>query len=147
MDMDERWLTRSPQTMLETFHGFQGEGFELIIEDLLELPAAPLLAEGFRLLPRLVAPLLSERDQAVWLIPSPAFRRAAFEDRGSMWEIPGKTSDPQRALGNLLARDEMLTEQVAAEATGLGLAVVKVDVGLSVDALAQRVRVALGLSA
>jgi adenylylsulfate kinase-like enzyme len=25
MDMDERWLNRSPQTMLESFHWFQGE--------------------------------------------------------------------------------------------------------------------------
>src|SRR4029078_2969308 len=38
MDMDERWLDRTPQLMLETFHWFQGEGFELIIEDLLRLP-------------------------------------------------------------------------------------------------------------
>jgi hypothetical protein len=39
MDMDERWVNRSPQTMLETFHWFQGEGFGLIVDDLLRLPA------------------------------------------------------------------------------------------------------------
>ena len=33
MDMDERWVNRSPETMLETFHWFQGEGFDLILED------------------------------------------------------------------------------------------------------------------
>ena len=38
MDMDERWLNRSPETMLETFHWFRGEGFGLIVEDLLRLP-------------------------------------------------------------------------------------------------------------
>jgi len=38
MDMDERWVNRPPSVMLETFHGFQGEAFELIIEDLLALP-------------------------------------------------------------------------------------------------------------
>ena len=26
MDMDERWVNRSPEPMLETFHGFQGKG-------------------------------------------------------------------------------------------------------------------------
>jgi hypothetical protein len=26
MDMDERWVNRSPETMLETFHWFRGEG-------------------------------------------------------------------------------------------------------------------------
>ena len=39
MSMDQRWVDRSPQTMLETFHWFRGEGFGLIIEDLLALPA------------------------------------------------------------------------------------------------------------
>jgi hypothetical protein len=147
MDMDERWVNRPPSVMLETFHGFQGEAFELIIEDLLALPdSPPILAEGFRLLPRLVAPLLTWPNQAVWLVPTPEFRRAAFKARGFTWEIPGKTSDPERALANLLARDELFTEQVAAEATGLRLAVITVDVGLSVDALTQRVRLALGLA-
>ena len=40
MDMDERWVNRSPETMLETFHWFHGEGFDLIVDDLLRLPAA-----------------------------------------------------------------------------------------------------------
>ena len=34
MDMDERWVNRSPETMLETFHWFRGEGFGLIVEEL-----------------------------------------------------------------------------------------------------------------
>ena len=38
MDMDERWVNRTPATMLETFHWFKGEGFDMIIEDLLRLP-------------------------------------------------------------------------------------------------------------
>ena len=65
MDMDERWVSRSPQTMLETFGWFRGEGFGLIVEDLLRLPAGPgVIAEGFRLLPRLVRPLLAGPGQA-----------------------------------------------------------------------------------
>lgn len=35
MDMDERWVNRSAQTMLDTFHWYRGEGFGLIVEDLL----------------------------------------------------------------------------------------------------------------
>ncbi len=146
-DMDERWVNRSPSVMLETFHGFQGEAFELIIEDLLALPdEPPILAEGFRLLPRLVAPLLSRPNQAVWLVPTPEFRRAAFEARGFTWEIPQKTNDPERALANLLERDRLFTSQVAREASALQLRVIEVDVGLSVDVLTQRVQLALGLA-
>jgi hypothetical protein len=81
MDMDERWLNRSPEEMLETFHWFRGEGFELVVEDLLALPGEPgVIAEGFRLLPRLVAPLLEVPAHAVWLAPTPAFRLAALVD-------------------------------------------------------------------
>lgn len=58
MDMDERWLNRSPQVMFDTFHGFHGEQFHLVIDDLLALPTdPPILAEGFTLVPRLVAPV------------------------------------------------------------------------------------------
>jgi 2-phosphoglycerate kinase len=146
MDMDERWVNRPPSVMLETFHGFQGEAFELIIEDLLALPdSPPILAEGFRLLPRLVAPLLCRPHQAVWLIPTPEFRRAAFDARGFTWEIPQKTSDPERALANLLERDRLFTSQVAREAAELRLATIEVDLDRSVDQLTSFVADALGM--
>jgi hypothetical protein len=149
MDMDERWLTRSPAEMVETFHGFHDELFELIVEDLLALPRErSILAEGFRLLPWLVAPLLHAPDgagQAAWLLPTAAFRRAAFEARGASWHGAQRTSNPKRAIDNLLARDALFTERVAAEATALGLTTIQVDGGLTVDALTRRVDVALGL--
>jgi hypothetical protein len=91
MDMDERWVSRSPQTMLETFGWFRGEGFGLIVEDLLRRPAGPgVIAEGFRLLPRLVRPLLAGPGHAVWLCPTQGFRRAAFASRGSLLPSPGR---------------------------------------------------------
>jgi hypothetical protein len=146
MDMDERWLNRSPRVMFETFHGFHGELFHLAVEDLLALPATPpVLAEGFPLLPRLVAPLLSRPGQAVWLIPTPEFRRLAFESRGSTWEMPRKTSDPERALANLLARDELFTESVLREAMALRLPVIHVDPSLSIDVLVNQVATTLNL--
>jgi len=146
MDMDERWVNRSPAVMLETFHGFQGEGFDLVLEDLRALPPdPPFLAEGFSLLPRLVAPLLSGPQQAVWLLPTPEFRRAALESRGSTWTIPNKTSDPQRALANLLARDQLFTEQLRAQARAAGIQTVDVDGSLDVTESVARVGEALGL--
>lgn len=146
MDMDERWLNRSPQTMLETFHWFRGEGFHLIIEDLLRLPARPgVIVEGFRLLPRLVKPLLAEPGRAVWLLPTPGFRRAAFDSRGTLWEIARKTSNPDRALGNLLERDRMFTERLDLEARRLDLRVIAVDTTVAEAQLAGQVTEAFGL--
>jgi len=146
MDMDQRWVSRSPETMLETFGWFRGEGFGLIVEDLLRLPAGPgVIAEGFRLLPRLVRPLLAGPGRAVWLCPTPGFRRAAFGHRGSLLKIAGKTSDPDKALHSLLERDRMFTDRLRQEAAGLGLPVIDVDPAVTEDDLAGRVARAFGL--
>ncbi|GAB1643554.1 hypothetical protein [Krasilnikovia sp. MM14-A1259] len=140
MDMDERWMTRTPAEMLDTFHWYHGEGFGLIIDDLRAVPRdVPTIAEGFRLLPNLVEPLLTVRSHAVWLLPTPEFRLAAFESRGSMWTIAGKTTDPERALDNLLTRDHMFTERVRREARELDLNVIEVDPSMSEEDLASAV--------
>ncbi|MGI8329793.1 hypothetical protein ACRYCC_07485 [Actinomadura scrupuli] len=146
MDMDERWVNRSPETMLETFHWFRGEGFGLIVEDLLRLPREPgVIVEGFRLLPHLVKPLLAVPGHAVWLLPTPEFRRVAFDNRGSLWEIARKTSDPEMALRNQLSRDRMFTGRLYEETKRLALPIIEVDTMMTEDDLAGRVTEAFGL--
>ncbi|WP_238008640.1 hypothetical protein KZZ52_47470 [Dactylosporangium sp. AC04546] len=144
MSMDERWLLRTPRTMFETFHWYRGEGFHLVEADLRGV-GQPVVAEGFRLLPSLVRPLLTEPHRAVWLLPTPEFRRAAFEHRGSLWQIAGRTSDPERALANLLERDRMFTDRLRAETAELGLRVIEVDGSLTPDELTDAVAGALRL--
>jgi 2-phosphoglycerate kinase len=144
MDMDERWVNRSPVIMLETFHWFRGEGFGLIVEDLLRLLAdTGVIAEGFRLLPYLVKPLLAEPGHAVWLLPTPEFRRAAFDRRG--WEIPRKTSDPELAQRNLLERDRIFTDRLVDETKRLELPVIKIDIAMNEGELVRQVTQAFGL--
>src|SRR5262249_55743747 len=128
MDMDERWVNRSPEVMLDTFHWFRGEGFDPIVQDLQDLaPRTPVVAEGFRLLPTLVRPLLARVNQAVWLLATRQWSTAAFESRGSTWEIANKTSDPLRARENMYARDQMFTDRVAEQAKRLKLHTVELD--------------------
>ncbi|MGH8897139.1 MAG: hypothetical protein ACRDZ4_08990 [Egibacteraceae bacterium] len=147
MDMDERWVTRSPQEMLETFHWFRGEGFSMIVEDLLRLPTEPgVIVEGFRPLPYLVKPVLADPGHAVWLLPTPEFRRAVFNSRGGpAWGFLAKTSDPEKALRNLLERDELFTDRLHEETTRLELPSIAVDPTMTEDHLAQRVTEAFGL--
>jgi 2-phosphoglycerate kinase len=133
MDMAERWSDRSPEVMLETFHWYRGEGFGLIVEDLLRLGSEPgVIAEGFRLLPRLVAPLAAP-GHAVWLLPTPAFRRAAFERRGSWW------------TSNLLERDRLFTERLRGETGQLGLPAIEVETSMAEQDLAECVARVLAL--
>jgi 2-phosphoglycerate kinase len=144
MDMDERWVDRTPEVMLETFHWFRGEAFDLIVEDLHRLPpGADVIAEGFRLLPHLVKPLLADGGHAVWLLPTPEFRRAAFARRG--WEIPRGTGDPDRARHNLLERDRQFTDRLRAETGRLGLPTIEVDTTLDEAELTSRVAAVLEL--
>ena len=141
MSMDERWVNRSPQEMLETFHWFRGEGFSLIIEDLLTFSRdTGVVAEGFRLLPHLVKPLLADPDHAVWLIPTPEFRKAVIDSRGGRtWEFIARTGDPERALRNLLERDAMFTDGLKEEAQRLEMNIIQVDLTVSEDEVTGRV--------
>ena len=141
MSMDERWVNRSPQEMLETFHWFRGEGFSLIVEDLLTFSRdTGVVAEGFRLLPHLVKPLLADPDHAVWLIPTPEFREAVIDSRGGRtWEFIARTGDPERALRNLLERDAMFTDSLKEEAQRLEMNIIQVDLTVSEDEVTGRV--------
>jgi hypothetical protein len=133
MDMRERWSDRSPEVMLETFHWYRGEGFGLILEDLERMGPEPgVIAEGFRLLPRLVAPLAAP-CHAVWLLPTPMFRREAFHGRGSWW------------TANLLERDRLFTECLREETAQLGLPAIEVETSMAEQELAERVARAFAL--
>jgi cytidylate kinase len=118
MDMDERW-----------------------VEDLLRMPRERcVVVEGFRLLPHLVRPLLTEPGHAVWLLPTPEFRQAALTSRATpAGGFTGRTSDPERANRNIAARDHMFTEHLREETARLGLPTVTVDLTMSEDELAERV--------
>ena len=148
MDMDARWVNRAPGTMLDSFHWFQGEAFDMIVDDLLRLPREPaIVVEGFRALPRLVMPLLSAANHAVWLLPTPEFREAAADRRGkSAWAFLAKTSDPERARRNLLERDRIFTDTLRTETARLHLPAIEVDTAMTEDDLATRVMQSFGLS-
>jgi hypothetical protein len=140
MGMDERWLHRDARTMLETFPWFAGERFDSVVRDLRAKPRAPLtLAEGFRLLPRLVAPLLEGPWQALWLTTTPDFRRRTFERRPEAHQFWRQTSAADASLERLLERDALFAERVTREAQELGLKVVRVDGARPIEALVAEV--------
>ena len=147
MSMDDRWVKRSPATMLETFHWFHGEGFHMIIDDLLRLPTnLRIIVEGFRLLPHLVEPILSASSHAVWLLPSPEFRESTLERRGGRtWGFLAKTSDSERALQNLIERDRMFTDRLRQEIERLKLHAIEVHSAMNEDQTTSSVAEIFGL--
>ncbi len=125
MSMDERWVTRTPSEMADGEVAEFAERFELVLEDLAALSAERVIADGFGLLPELVAPTLTDPRQAVFLLPTPSFRAWALAQRG--WVTIEGTTDPDRARANRLARDALLTDHVRERAVALGLAAINVD--------------------
>lgn len=150
MSMDERWLDRSPEVMFETFHWFRGEGFNLIVEDLLAMPPDQgIVVEGFRLLPRLVAPLLAAPHQAVWLLPTADFRAFAVAKRAKETGRPGfihQTSDPDRAARNLTERERLFNERLREATRELGLQTITVDAAVPEHESVRRVAELFGLA-
>ena len=126
MSMDQRWVLRTPEEMARETMKSSRERIEMAIEDLLARPSGvPIVAEGPWFLPEFVAPLLTNMHQAIWLVPTVAFRERALGERGSV-TIQG-TSDGDRARANRLARDALLTDHIRQSAAALGLRVIEVD--------------------
>ncbi len=125
--LDDRWVKPSPETLLQfALQSFE-DRFPLVVEELLALPAEPMIvAEGFGLTPAILCPVLSSERQAVWLVPTEAFKRCSMERRHKP-SFRDEVSDPDRATRNLFGRDVLLAELVKAQARSHGLTVHEVD--------------------
>ena len=131
MSLDERWVGRAPSQMAEAELAEFAERFEMVLEDLAAINAPGVVAEGFGLLPELVAPHLKSPRQAIFLLPTPATRERNYASRG--WTGIDGTSDRDRARRNKLDRDALLTEHVRRSARAHDLATVELDGSQTLD--------------
>ena len=144
MSVDERWVRRTPAAMAsETIAQFR-ERFELVVEDLAVLRADRVIADGFGLLPELVAPLLADRRQAIFLLPTAVFREEALARRG--WVTIEGTTDPDRARRTRLERDARLTKYVRRTALSRDLAAVVIDGSRTLEEVSALVERHFGLT-
>ena len=124
-DLDARWVHTTPEELLAMWLPISYERFEMALEDLRAVPPGPVVAEGYGFLPDLLAPLLTSPRQAIWLIPTEAFKRARYaerEARGEKGAQRSKMSDPARARANHIGRDLLIGQLVLDQARALGLA-------------------------
>jgi hypothetical protein len=139
--MDERWVCPAPEQLAERAWQAFRDRFALVIEDLTAVSfpeGMRVLAEGFGLTPELLAPVLTARRQAIWLVPTEAFKRAAMQRRGK-GRFGGEVSEVERASRNLLERDQLLRERIKADGRARDLTVLEVDGSEPVERLAARV--------
>ncbi len=130
---EERWLGSSPEQMAEETIDCWSERFGMALQDILAMPDSPhIIAEGPGFFPELLSPLLADPHQAIWLVPSPAFKVTSSIRRdkpGSRWE----TTDPDLAQRNLIERDLIMGKYVHDSARELGLQVYEVDGSRSLE--------------
>jgi hypothetical protein len=118
LTFDEIWLSPRGEAAARSLASWR-QTFELVVEDLLELPhEVPIVAEGPGALPSLVWPLLSHRLQGIWLIAD-----------GSLYDLTSRrledfrrrSTDPERALCAKRRHDAEIARVAEAEAVQLGL--------------------------
>jgi hypothetical protein len=130
------WIHPEPEALLyEAVQSFK-DRFPLVIEKLLAMPKEPMiLAEGSGLIPELIFPLLSDKYQAIWLVPTEAFKWSSMSRRRKFTWM----SDPERAIYNLFTRDMLLAKRVMERAELRDLRVQVVDGSRSVEEMADLV--------
>jgi 2-phosphoglycerate kinase len=134
MSWDEIWMRPVDVQVAAEFAAYREE-FAMILHDLRGLPRdRPILVEGCALLPELVAPL-SRSQRALWFVPTPAFQRHHYSQRGFIEEILSQCRDPQQAWDNWMSRDEQFGRQVAADARQYSFTVELVDGRRSIEEL------------
>ena len=144
---DEVWMHPVDYLVAREF-AFYREEFEMVVADLLSLPAAsPIIAEGAALLPECVAPLLTDPSHAIWVVPTEEFQRKAYAGREWVADILGQCSRPQEAWENWMGRDAGFARQVKQEAISRGLAVLQVDGSRSIEENAAVVEAQFALGA
>jgi len=131
MSSRQWWLDRPPEQVFAEMPSLHGETFPFVLDDILARPGGTgLLVDDFRVLPREVAPLLSWRGQAVFMLPTASFREQALRGR---YADPARAratwgdADPEAMLAARLARDELWDGEIRRHAREFGLPVVQVD--------------------
>lgn len=145
MSMDERWVLRTPMEMADNAVMSWAQRFPHVIDDLLALPADRIvLAEGPGLFPRLVKPYLSNPFHAIWLIASNKVIRDVRSQRPTA--IRTETSDPDRAIDNLIERDIIIARYIKDDAFDANARTMEITFGEPIMATVGRIAQLFGLT-
>lgn len=145
----DMWRGRTAEQVFTAMAGRYGETIDLLVEDLLARRSTGriVVVDYFGVLPHDLAPLLSWPGQAVFLVPTPAFRRAALSSRyndSARARANWGDLDPAEVLETRLGRDGLWDAEVTEQAATLNLPLLTIDghrpLEALVDDLAERFR-------
>ncbi|MGH2559128.1 MAG: hypothetical protein ACRDJH_08690 [Thermomicrobiales bacterium] len=125
--LDDAWVRQTVEEMARYAIACWGERVDLAVEDLLGMPVdRPIIAEGPGFFPEAILPLLGDRRHAIWLAPTAAFKRASHARRDKT-AFRARTSDPDRAYRNHVARDVLMAAHFRQALQQLNLPFIEVD--------------------
>jgi hypothetical protein len=135
------WVDPTPAAMAEQARAIFAERFEMVLEDIAGVPGEPcVLAEGWGLRPELVAPQLVSAEQAVFLVPTDAFRERQQAELERAQRITAEgVKDARRAQQNRVERDRILGQEVVTKAQERGLPLIYLDGTADAGEIAARV--------
>jgi hypothetical protein len=138
--LDEQWVHTTPEELFADVLATNDERFPMIVDDLLKMPShPPILVEGPRLFPALIAPMLTHPTQAIWLLPTADFVHASQQRRDKP-TTRFRSSDPERFRLNFLEREWLLREHICGEVKCRGLSWIEVDGSLTPETIADQVQ-------
>ncbi|MDQ2855653.1 MAG: hypothetical protein M3R68_04950 [Acidobacteriota bacterium] len=135
---NQRWM-QPPESLVQDVIACYQEHFTLILEDVSSLSNHPLLVEGTALLPRPVGQILTKQSRAIWMVSTAGFQRKHYSERDWVPGILTQCNDPEAAFENWMDRDIRFAEWIAAEASSLNLAILRIDGSLTVEENAEAV--------
>lgn len=128
------WVNRTPIEMAESAMASWSDRFPLVLEDLLTMPKnGPIIAEGPGFFPEIILPLISNPHQAIWMLPSEAFKRSSHIRRGKGERRAQVLGDPEIAQRNHIERDLLIAERYRRSTCELELPLIVVDGSQSVN--------------
>lgn len=131
MTREEASTGRTAEEVFEQMPSRHGETFPFVRDDLLAMTGqGTVLVDDFSIRPFEIAPLLTWPEQAVFLLPTPEFRRLALTERYSDLDRARANwgnVDIKKALENRLARDHYWDEETRTLAAEHGLPVIDID--------------------
>ncbi|MET0751842.1 MAG: hypothetical protein ABWZ66_00590 [Pyrinomonadaceae bacterium] len=130
---NQRWMQPIENLVRDVTRCYR-EHFSLIMEDVTAFPRnKPLMVEGTALMPQEVFRILPERNNAIWLIPTPEFQRKYYSQREWIYEILKQCDNKEAAFQNWMERDAAFADFVANEAERLSLEWLLVDESKTVE--------------
>ncbi|MFG1648279.1 hypothetical protein ACGFIE_00005 [Micromonospora sp. NPDC049275] len=135
-DPETTWVRTDPARMAADTLAAFSRRFDWVLDDLSALvPGRRVVAEGWGLRPELVAPVVESLRQLVVLVPTAEFRAHQIDRLPRARAVATGVSDPERALRNRWARDELVAADAVVQAERLGVRVIRVDGSLHGDQL------------